>query len=218
MNLDSLIALNAAKILRPFSKSNTSQLTGADVLTMSLIEDSVAYLRDNAVPPHADGTYHCILDNTSMRQLWSDQDFKVLFAGHGSKEPYGDQEIIRLLGVTYIPTTEAYVQASASSLGIKVRVRRPIIIGAEAIIQGNFEGVASWLERDGFMPISEVFLIDNVAQIVRPPLDRLSQVVSQSWTWVGDFAVPTDVTATTSIIPTASNSTFKRSLVIEHAG
>jgi hypothetical protein len=218
VNLDSLIALNAPKILRPFSKSNTSQLTGSDVLTMSLIEDSVAYLRDNAVPPHADGTYHCILDNTSMRQLWADQDFKVLFAGHGSKEPYGDQEIIRLLGTTYIPTTEAYVQQSATSLGVKVRVRRPIIVGAESIIQGNFEGIASWLERDGFMPISEVFLINNVAQIVRPPLDRLSQVVSQSWTWVGDFAIPTDVTATTNIIPTASNATFKRSLVIEHAG
>ena len=110
VNLDSLIALNAAKILRPFSKSNTSQLTGADVLTMSLIEDSVAYLRDNAVPPHADGTYHCILDNTSLRQLWADQDFKVLFAGRYDASEYRDGDIIRLLGVTFIPTTETYVQ------------------------------------------------------------------------------------------------------------
>jgi len=219
VNLDSLVALNAPKILRPFSKSNTSQLTGADVLTMSLIEDSVAYLRDNAVPPMPDGTYHCIMDNTSMRQLWADQDFKVLFAGNGTRSrEYRDQEVIVMLGVTYITTTEAYLQSSNSSIGLNVRVRRPIVLGAEALIQGNFEGMDTWIAREGMESINDVFLINNVAQIIRPPLDRLGQVASQSWTWIGDFAVPTDLTATTSIIPTASNALYKRAIILEHAG
>lgn len=219
VNLDSLIALNAPKIIRPFSKSNTSLLSGSDVLSMSLIEDTVAYLRDNGVPPMPDGTYHCILDNTSMRQLWADQDFKVLYAGNGGRSrEYRDQEVIQLLGITYIPTTEAYVQAAAPSVGMNVRVRRPIVLGAESIIQGNFEGLDAWLERQGMSPINDVFLINCVAQVVRPPLDRLGQNASQSWTWIGDFAVPTDVTATTAIIPTASNSMYKRCVVIEHAG
>lgn len=223
VNGDALIALNSAKILRPFSKSTTAQLVGSDVLTMGLIEDAVAYLRDNGVPPMSDGSFHCILDNTSMRQLFADQDFKVLFAGSNQSAEYRDGEIIRLLGVTYIPTTEAYVQAANSSGATgasanNVRVRRPIILGAESIIHGNFEGIDSWIQREGMSPINDVFLINNVAQIIRPPLDRLGQVASQSWTWIGDFAVPTDITATTSIIPTASNALFKRAVIIEHAG
>lgn len=225
VNGDSLIANNGPKILRPFSHLTTAQLTGSDVLTLGLIEDSVAYLRDNGVPPMADGTYHCILDNTSMRQLWADQDFKVLFAGRNDSREYRDGDVIRLLGVTYIPTTEAYVQAANSSGATgasanTVRVRRPIILGAECIIQGDFEGLDQWLNRPGVegAAIGDVFLVNGVAQILRPPLDRLQQVASLSWTWIGDFAVPTDLTATTNIIPTASNATFKRALVIEHAG
>lgn len=223
VNGDALLALNSPKILRPFSKQTTAQLTGSDVFTMSLVEDGVAYLRDNGVPPMSDGTYHCILDNTSMRQLWADQDFKVLFAGRSDSREYRDGDVIRLLGVTYIPTTEAYVQAAnatgaTGTSAVGVRVRRPIILGSECLIQGNFEGIDSWLAREGMSPINDVFLVNNVAQIIRPPLDRLGQVASQSWTWIGDFAVPTDLTATTSIIPTASNALYKRALVIEHAG
>lgn len=224
VNGDSLLALNAPKILRPFAKSNTAQLQGSDVLTMGLIEDGVSYLRDNAVPEMPDGTFHCILDNTSMRQLWADQDFKILYAGRGGRsETFNNLTITTLLGISYITTTEAYVQ-QANSTGatgnsaVNVRVRRPIILGGECLIQGNFEGIDSWLARQGMDPITEVFLVNNVAQIIRPPLDRLGQVVSQSWTWIGDFAVPTDVTATQNIIPTGSNATYKRALILEHAG
>lgn len=223
VNGDALLAVNAPKIIRPFGKQSTASLQGSDVLSMGLIEDSVAYLRDNGVPPMSDGTYHCILDNTSMRQLWADQDFKVLYAGRGNADEYRDMDIVQLLGVTYIPTTEAYVQQANSSgaagaAANQVRVRRPIILGAESMIQGDFEGLDTWIAREGMSPICDVFLVNNVAQIVRPPLDRLGQVTSQSWIWIGDFAVPTDLTATTDIIPTASNALFKRALVLEHAG
>lgn len=223
VNGDALIAANSAKILRPFSHITTGQLTGADVLTLGLIEDSVAYLRDNGVPPMPDGTYHCILDNTSMRQLWADQDFKVLFAGRADSSEFRDADVIELLGVTYIPTTEAYVQQANSSGATgnsanNTRVRRPIIIGAEALIQGNFQGLDEWLSREGINAIGEVFLVNNVAQILRPPLDRLQQTASLSWMWIGDFAVPTDLTATTTIIPTATNALYKRAVVIETAG
>jgi hypothetical protein len=99
-----------------------------------------------------------------------------------------------------------------------VTVRRPIIIGAEALLQGTFEGLEQWLNRDGFEPIGYVMLVNDIAQIVRPPLDRLQRTVSMTWTWVGGFAVPTDLTATTSIIPTSSNALYKRAAVIEVAG
>jgi len=213
---DSLIAANAPKIFRPLGKNNTALLNGADVLTMSLIDDVRAYLLDNAVPPMPDGTYHCILDNTSMRQLRADQDFKILFAGREETQEFRGGDIIRLFGVTFIPTTEAPQQNASTT--VKQRIRRPIVMGGECLLQGNFEGLDIWLNREGVNPIGEVMLIDNVAQVVRPPLDREQRNISQTWFWIGDFSVPTDLTATTDIVPTASNALFKRAAVIEIAG
>jgi len=60
-----------------------------------------------------------------------------------------------------------------------------------------------------------VEMLDGVAMVTREPLDRLKQIVAQSWYWIGGFAVPTDITATTNIIPTATNSYFKRGVIVE---
>jgi hypothetical protein len=49
-----------------------------------------------------------------------------------------------------------------------------------------------------------------VARIIREPLDRLQQVVGSAWSFVGDFAVPSDSV-------TGDASLYKRAVVIEHA-
>jgi hypothetical protein len=212
-----LQAANAPRIFRPLGKVLTSQLTGGDVFTMAMVEDVVAYLRDNGVPPMEDGTYHCILDNTTMRQLYADQDFKVVYAGRYQSDEFQNQDIIKLLGITFIPTTEAYVQTPLSSGGPKIR--RPIIIGADALMEGDFEGMEIYLRNTQVGgSIAHVEIVNGIAQILRAPLDRLQQLVSLSWFWIGDFAVPSDLTATTSVIPTASNALYKRAAVIEVAG
>jgi hypothetical protein len=65
--------------------------------------------------------------------------------------------------------------------------------------------------------------------VADPPLDHAQQLlvidrpetvldIRWAWYWAGDFPIPTDVTATTSVIPTASNSVYKRAVVIEVAG
>lgn len=224
VNGDAIIGSNAAYILRPSGKTTTTELAGTDVLTMGLILDAVSYLRNNGVPAMSDGNYACLLDNASLRQLFSDQQFAVLFAGQDKSPEYRSGDIIRLLGVTFIPTTEAYVQPPIGD--INVTVRRPIVMGAEALIQGNFEGMDMWLNRKGVEgnTVSEVMLVNGVAQIIRVPLDRLQQVVSLSWTWVGGFTTPTDLTATSVIIPTVGNNItggnplYKRCVVLETAG
>lgn len=228
VNGDQLIALNAPKILRPNNRATAPLLKGSDILTLGLCLDAVTYMRDNAIPPMSDGTFHLILDNTSMRQLFADQDFKVAYAGRGSDSPLGNADIVTLLGITFIPTTETYVQAvgvqangAATATGASlpsVRIRRPIMMGAESIIQGNFAGLENWLDREGVNPIHDVYLVNNVAHVIRPPLDRLAETASLSWKWIGDFAVPSDLTATTAIIPTATNALYKRCVVLETAG
>jgi hypothetical protein len=216
---NALIASNGPAVLRSFAKLTTSGLTAADVLTFGLILDAEAYLRDNGVPSMEDGTYHILLNNTSMRQLFSDPQFISLFAGREAAREYREGQIIRIAGVTMIPTTETYVTSITNGDGDQIRVQRPIVIGAEASIQGNFEGLETWLDQLGIDDLdSNIAMVDGIVQIVREPLDRLQTNVAQSWMWIGDFTIPTDITATNTIIPTASSALYKRCCVIEHVG
>lgn len=233
VNGDALVATNAAKVIRPYGHLTTSLMTGSDTLTLGLLLDAVTQLRLNGVPPMDDGTYHCILDDSSMRQLWSDQQFIVLYAGRYQSQEYQQGQIFSLLGLTFIPTTETYIQPALTSYNgaayssvsgatgaaaINTPIRRPIVIGSEAIIEGDFEGLEYWLQQQAVNAISEVTLIGGVAHIFRPPLDRMQRQLSLTWDWIGDFAVPTDATATSSIIPTANSALYKRAVVVEHSG
>jgi len=216
---NAIIAANAPTILRSFGKLTTLHLDVTDVLTFGLLQDAEAYLRDNGVPAMEDGTYHVILNNTSMRQLFADQQFMVLFAGRDMSAEYREGQVISLAGLTLIPTTETYVTQLTNANATAVRVQRPIVIGAESSIQGNFEGLDTWLSELGIEGLdSNIAMVDGIVQIVREPLDRLQQWVAQSWVWIGDFAIPTDVTATAAIIPTASSALYKRCVVLEHVG
>jgi hypothetical protein len=48
--------------------------------------------------------------------------------------------------------------------------------------------------------------------IMRAPLDRLQQMTATSWSWSGDWTVPTDAGASTS------PADFKRCAVIQSTG
>ena len=104
----------------------------------------------------------------------------------------------------------------AANAGVTAGVRRPILCAPGALVEGDFAGMA---ERavDTAGKNSVVQTVDDVVQVVRAPIDRLQQIVAQSWFWIGGFAVPTDATATSNIIPTASPTYYKRAIILEHA-
>lgn len=198
----------APTILRAGGRATTAALTGTDLLTMGLCLDAVAQLRNNNVPT-IDGMYNCYLDNKSARQLFTDPDFKLLFQGSNSAQEFREGRVVELLDLRFIPTTEAFQQTLGS-----VNVKRPIICGQGALIEGDFaaNGYSDVATGDAMLE-----MIDGIAMVTREPLDRLAQIIAQSWYWIGGFAVPTDLTANTSIIPTASNAYYKRAVVLETA-
>lgn len=207
--LNAVVHANAPTILRPSGRATTAALTGADILTMGLLLDGQAQLRNNA--PMEAGNMKCFLDNKSMRQLFADPDFKTLFQGqYGSKE-YTDGMIFSLLGIDFVPTTEAPVQPAAGA--VNVTVRRPILTIGGALVEGDFAGSGEMLENESQI----VSMVDEVVMVTRPPLDRLGQIIAQSWYWIGDFCAPSDQTTNQNIVPTASNAYYKRGVVFETA-
>ena len=170
-------AANACVILRPNGRANSSLLIGTDVLAMGPLLDAVAALRSNNVPD-IDGAYNCYLDPISGRQLFADPDFKVLFQGATSSNDVFRKGMVNdFLGLRFMPTTEAFLQAHPSIAGLKIR--RPIICGQGALIEGDFDGMG---KTDGATPADSIIeIVDSIAMVTREPLDRLQQIIAQSW-------------------------------------
>jgi hypothetical protein len=210
---NTVTATTASSIVRPNNRTNTMQLQATDTLTMAALLNAVALLRQNAVP-EIDGVFNCYLDPVSARQLFSDNDFRMLFTGATSANQVFQRGLINdFLGLRFMPTTEAYLQNFPSIPGAVVR--RPIICGKGALIEGDFAGMIA----PDIAPANAIIsLVDGVAMVTREPLDRLQQIIAQSWYWIGGFCAPSDTTTNPTTIPTASNANYKRAVMIEHIG
>jgi hypothetical protein len=173
----------------------------------------VATLRLNAVP-EIDGAYNCYLDPVSAKQLFGDQAFRQLFQGATSANQVFKRGLINdFLGLRFVPTTEAYV--TNNPYVTNGLIRRPIVCGKGALIEGDFAALA---ESDVAPKDSIVSVVDGIAMVTREPIDRLQQIIAQSWYWIGGFATPSDITTSPTTVPTSSNATFKRAVMVEHAG
>ena len=217
-----VVAATAPLVIRPNARSSTAALVApqgvynsstyvpGDTLAMTNVLQAVSVLRSNNVPADADGFYNCYIDPMQLAGLQKDPDFKLFYRGaYGSEAVSMGKETV-IEGVRFVTTTEAPQQ---SSLGAGP-IHRAIICGQGALIEGDFEGMAA----NDIGNASGRALLDEVNGVVmatRPPLDRLDQIIAQSWYWIGGFALPTDATATTAIIPTATASYLKRGVVIE---
>ena len=206
-------AANASTVVRPNGRTSTAGLVAGDALTMGPLLDAVSKLRMNAVP-EIDGAYNCYLDPVSARQLFADNDFRQLFMGATSaNQVFRAGMVNNFLGLRFVPTTEAYVQPHPTIAG--AMVRRPIVVGQGALIEGDFAGMAA---QDVVPADSIVSVVDGIAMVTREPIDRLQQIIAQSWYWIGGFCAPSDTMTNPSVVPTATNAAYKRAVMIEHLG
>jgi hypothetical protein len=207
------VAANGSSIVRPSQRGNSALITASDTLTMACLLDAVTKLRLNAVP-EIDGAYNCYLDPVSARQLFADPDFKQLFQGATSANQVFRKGMTNdFLGLRFLPTTETFVQPHPTLSGLMIR--RPIICGAGALVEGDFAGMAA---QDVAPADSIVSIVNGVAMVTREAIDRLQQIIAQSWYWIGGFCAPSDTTTNPTTIPTATNAAFKRAVIVEHIG
>ncbi|MBO4120278.1 hypothetical protein J5T34_05930 [Cupriavidus gilardii] len=205
---NAVVSSVAPVVLREGSRASTAAILATDTLKMQTVLEAVAQLRSNNVPT-VGGLYNCYLDDRQLLGLFKDDDFKLLYRGAYGSSEYRTGQIIELLGVRFIPTTEAPQQTLGG-----VAIHRAVVCGQGALIEGDYAstGYADVASEDSLKA-----MVDDICMVTREPLDRLQQIIAQSWYWVGGFCVPTDITANPTIIPTASNSYFKRAVVIESA-
>ena len=97
-------------------------------------------------------------------------------------------------------------------------LQRTVITGGGAIYEKYIDegkyiseaGVTGKIGQFSIINGGAAVMTRRIRFILRAPLDRLQQVVSQTWSWSGDFPIPSDALS-------GNAARFKRSLIIEHA-
>jgi hypothetical protein len=206
-----VVAGNAPVSIRGTGNS-AYDLTSANTVSLANFRAAVARLRKMAVPTIG-GYYVAHIDPDTEAQLFADSDFKLALQGRVDSPVYRDLSIGRFAGIDWVRNLEAPV-ISAGSAGT-LTVHRPVVLGGGALMAAPFEGTSSLLAGTGVENVPEVRTITpapgvDVTLLVRPPQDRLQQVISSTWSWVGDYGVPSDA-------GTGDAALYKRGVVIEHA-
>lgn len=209
---DTVTASTAPYSLRAGSRASRYNLTGSDVMTAALVRSVVQRLRTMNVPTIR-GNYVCHMDPTTEAELFADSDFKQAYQGRGDSAVFGELSLGTFLGVDWVRNNETPTTSDGGSSG-NLTVHRPIFMGADALMAGPYEGIGDLLADTGVEEVPMISMIGpangvEVAMIIRPPQDRLQQTISASWSWVGDFAVPSDIT-------TGDAARFKRAVIVEH--
>ncbi len=180
-------------------------------LTMGMILEAKATMSANGVPPvDATGMYNLYLDPLQATGLYSDPAFQYFFRGQVTSEEYRRGVIAEMLGVHLQETNLNPVQ-TLSGVGT---VRRAVLCGQGALVEGEFTSDA-YSEATGTDDEDMISVIDGIAHVTREPLDALKQVVTQTWSYIGGFVAPTDITTTSATMPTANSSALKRAIVLE---
>jgi hypothetical protein len=208
---DAVVAANAPVTVRP-TGSTAYDLGTSNVATFALFRSCVTRLRKMNVPT-VGGYYIAHIDPDTEAQLFSDSDFKQALQGRIDSPVYRDLSIGRFGGIDWVRNIEAPTLLGGSAGN--VTVHRPIILGAGALVAAPFEGMGDLLRGSGVDDVPDISMVNaapgvDVARIVRPPQDRLQQNLSTSWSWVGDYGVPSDST-------TGDAALYKRAVVLEHA-
>lgn len=189
---------------------NASTANNAGRVTAQMILTAKASLSANNVPPGPNGNYVGYFDPVQLTGLYQDPAFQFFFRGEQATPEWRRGKVTELLGVDIVETNLNPVQTLAG-VGI---VRRGIICGRGALIEAEFTRNA-YAEATNVDDGNLVTIVDGVAHVTREPLDALKQVVTQSWAYLGGFTTPTDITANPTTLPSASNSSLKRAVMIE---
>jgi hypothetical protein len=226
-----VLAINRSRVVYSGGGSSIEDISAADQFRLADIRGAVAQLRFDNVPPHEDGTYHCHLDPISESQIFGDNEFQRLTTSVPDYIHYRRFAVAMLLGVTFYRNTEAPTTATVdedplygyttgflmtNSAGILIH--RPIFTG-QGTVEEKYLDESRYISEAGIQGKIGDFAVVNggvqvmterIRLVLRAPLDRLQQQTSSSWSYSGDWTLPTDVTSL------SSNAAYKRAVIVAH--
>jgi hypothetical protein len=228
---DAVLADNRSVILYTGGGDQIDDISAADQFALRDIRAAVAQLRFNNVPTHEDGSFHCHLDPISEQQIFGDNEFQRLNQSMPDYIHYRKLAAAYVANTTFYRNTEAPTTATVDNdpatgftTGFEltnpagIAIHRPIFTGLGAI-EEKYLDESRYISEAGVQGKIGEFAVTNggvqvmterIRLVLRAPLDRLQQQTSSSWSFSGDWPIPTDATAI------SSGAAFKRSVIVVH--
>lgn len=233
-NRDPVLSDDRTFLVRVGGGNTIDAIGAADLLTLSNIRAAVSRFWQQNVPEQPDGRFHCHLDPTSQSQVFADPEFQRLLTSLPDYYMYKQFALGELLGTVFFRNSENPLPetveggdtntfseddpfAGELSNASGVVIHRPLFVG-QGLIHEYYQDLGLLLTeagvtgRTGEPSITNNGIevnTDRIQLLIRSPLNRLQDLVSTSWKFIGDWPVRTDVT-------TGDARRFKRVLVIEH--
>jgi hypothetical protein len=230
-------ASDATGIVRVGGGKKIDDVGTSDLLRLSDIRSAVARFWQQNVPEQPDGRFHCHLDPTSQAQIFGDDEFQRLLTALPDYYMYRQFAIGELLNCVFFRNSECPLPETVeggltatynqddpfagelfnNGLTTGMKVHRALFVGQGLMHEyyqdlGQLITEAGITGRIGEPSITnngiEVFT-DRIQLLIRSPLNRLQDLVSTSWKFIGDWPVRTDVT-------TGDTARFKRVVEIQH--
>ena len=207
-----------------------------DTLKLSDIRAAVARFWQENVPEHADGRFHCHLDPTSQAQVFGDQEWRQLLTSLPDYYMYRQFALGELLNTVFFRNSECPVPETVEG-GLSatftqddpfagelyndgttagVKVHRALFSGQGGIYEYHQDlsglitdaGITGKVGEPRITNNSIEVFTDRIQLILRSPLNRLQDLVSTSWKFIGDWPVRTDAT-------TGDAARYKRFCVVQ---
>jgi hypothetical protein len=208
------------------------------VLQFTDISNAIALLEANNNMRHGDGYFHHHLSPLAKAQVYTDNAWQRLHESLPQGLAYSQFAMGMTLGAVHYLNTESPDDAntgtlvssggglsfSSSDLGADVinnagiRIGRTIITARDSCYEEYIPedryiseaGVTGKVGNFSVINNGVAIMTERIRYTLRSPLDRLQQVLAHTWSWSGDFGIPSDQ-------ETGGNARFKRCIVLEHA-
>lgn len=224
-------------IVRVGGGDSVDSIGSGDVLKLADIRTAVARFWQENIPEHADGKFHAHLDPTSQAQVFADQEFQRLMTSLPDYFMYRQFALGELLNTVFFRNSENPVPETVEGgqLGVftqddpfagelynngiptGVKVHRVLFTGQGGIYEYHQDmsglvteaGVTGKIGEPRVTNNSIEVFTDRIQLILRSPLNRLQDLVSTSWKFIGDWPVRTDST-------TGDAARYKRFCAVLH--
>jgi hypothetical protein len=233
-----VMSVNRTFLTRVGGGNSVDAVGSSDLFRLADVRSALAQMRTNNVPAHQDGYYHCQLDPTSEAQIFADSEFQRLLTSLPDFYMYKQFGIGVLLGSIFIrnsesPIPETVIGGTAGTYSLDDNfagelysngnpatgtvVHRPVFCGQSLIMEYHSD-LANLITEAGITgKVAEPRITNNgidvfterIQLIIRAPLNRLQDMVSTSWKFIGDWPVRTDGAV-------GSAAYYKRVVIVEH--
>lgn len=211
---DVITAVDAPQVFRPNGRISADDIQAGDTIGAQLIINAVNDLRAEGIDgPLAGGTFPCYIDPLVDAQFFTDQQYQIMSQGSVESPDFKGARLNMNFGVTFIKTTNS--PSFKNEQGIPIR--HALITAEKYVQQSPFAGTEDAIRSMPDMGVSKFDVVDDIVFVNRMPLDRAGQILSMGWYYIGGFVAPTDATINSSVIPSASDSRYKRARVIQVA-